>query len=227
MVSHMATNQIAAPKDPSAPFSKRLFDLFFSSCFLFFASPLYLLLILLVKATSKGPVFFRSVRMGQNGKLITCYKFRTMELDAQAKLQSVLASDPKLQEEWNTYHKLKKDPRLTPIGSFLRKSSLDELPQFWNVIVGDLSVVGPRPIEVLDQDHASLEIRNRYREKTDRILSAKPGITCLWQVRGRNALTFDERAEMELEYVERQSFWLDLKIICQTVGVLLFPKGAY
>lgn len=206
---------------------KRIFDLLFSSCVLVLGSPLYLLIFLLIKLTSKGPAFYKGIRMGQRGKLITCWKFRTMCVDAQEKLQTLLDHDPQLRQEWETFHKLKKDPRLTPIGHFLRKTSLDELPQFWDVLMGKLSVVGPRPIEIKFPEDADREIRGRYGKKTDKILSAKPGITCIWQIRGRNTLTFAQRAEMEEEYVDTLSFWLDLKIIAKTVYVLLFPKGAY
>lgn len=206
---------------------KRLFDIFFSSCVLVFGAPIYLILILLVKFTSKGPAFYNGIRMGQGGKLITCWKFRTMCVNAQEKLKAILDKNPQMRHEWETYHKLKDDPRLTAIGHFLRKTSLDELPQFWDVLMGKLSVVGPRPIEIKFPDDADNEIRGRYGERTDTILSAKPGITCIWQVRGRNALTFDERAKLEEEYVDTQSLWLDLKIIMKTVYVLLFPKGAY
>lgn len=218
---------IAIKTTKGAITGKRVFDLFFSGSILLLGSPLFLLLIVLVKLTSKGPAFYKGLRMGQNGQLIYCWKFRTMCIDAETKLNEILAKDPKLKTEWETYHKLKKDPRLTKVGHFLRKSSLDELPQFWNVLKGDLSVVGPRPIEIKNPKAADQEIRERYREKTDKILSLKPGITCIWQVRGRNELTFAQRAEMEEEYVDTHCFRLDLKIILKTIGVLLFPKGAY
>ncbi len=206
---------------------KRLFDIAFSSAVLLFGSPIYLCLILLVKLTSKGPAFYKSQRMGQNAHLIHCWKFRTMCLDAQERLEKILSEDPTKKKEWETFHKLKEDPRLTPIGAFIRKTSLDELPQFWNVLKGDLSVVGPRPIEIVSRENAHEEIRSRYLEKTDKILSVKPGITCIWQTKGRNLLTFEKRAILEEEYVDTQSFLLDLKIVLKTIFILLFPKGAY
>lgn len=206
---------------------KRAFDFLFSSCVLICGIPFYLLLILGIKLSSKGPVFYKALRMGQQGKLIYCWKFRTMCVDADKKLQEILTQNAEMRNEWETFHKLKNDPRLTIVGNFLRKSSLDELPQFWNVLKGDLSVVGPRPIQVENPKNAMDEIRNRYLQRTDIILSAKPGITCIWQTKGRNELTFDERAVMEEEYVITQSFWLDIKIIFKTIYILLFPKGAY
>lgn len=206
---------------------KRIFDIVFSSCCLVLGSPLYLFLMALVKLTSKGPIFYKGLRMGHQGKPIYCWKFRTMHVDAEKKLASILQKNPAMRQEWETYDKLKKDPRLTKIGNFLRKSSLDELPQFWNVLKGEMSVVGPRPLEIKSPEKATEEIRQKYGNKTEKILSAKPGITCIWQVSGRNLLTFEARARLEEEYVDQQSFLLDIKIVLKTIYVLLFPKGAY
>jgi len=208
-------------------FGKRVFDILFRSAVLVLGSPLYLTLSLLVALTSKGPPLYKSLRLGQGGKLIYCWKFRSMVMHADRLLESLLKSDPKLQEEWSTFHKLKIDPRLTKIGKFLRKTSLDELPQFLNVLKGDLSVVGPRPIEVRFPNRAIEELRERYQHRTEKILSVKPGITCIWQTEGRNLLSFEQRAALEEKYVDTQTFWLDLKIILRTIPVVLFPKGAY
>lgn len=150
-----------------------------------------------------------------------------MVQNAERHLGDILAKDKELRAEWETYHKLKEDPRLTKVGKFLRRTSLDELPQFWNVLKGDLSVVGPRPIEIRCPEQAELEIREKYLDKTDKILSVKPGITCIWQTCGRNLLPFEKRAELEEKYVDCQSFWLDLQIILKTVYIVFFPKGAY
>jgi exopolysaccharide production protein ExoY len=207
--------------------AKRLFDVCFSLFLLLLTAPVFLFLMLLVKCTSSGPIFYKGIRMGYRGQLIYCYKFRTMVQDADAKLQEVLAQDPALREEWKTYFKLKNDPRLTSIGTFLRKSSLDELPQLWNILQGDLSVVGPRPIAIEDPLKADEEIRRHFGEKTDKILSAKPGITCIWLTKGRNLLTFEQRIALEEKYVEQQSLLLDLKIICQTIPAILFSRGAF
>jgi undecaprenyl-phosphate galactose phosphotransferase len=206
---------------------KRIFDLFFSISILILGSPIYLFIALLVKCTSTGPIFYKGLRMGQNGKLIECWKFRTMCLNAEEKLQHILQTCPELNEEWKKYFKLKNDPRLTPIGKFLRKSSLDELPQIWNVLKGDLSVVGPRPIAIEKREAALEEIRSHFGDKTDKILSVKPGLTCIWQIKGRNLLTFQERILLEEKYVDTQSFGLDLFIILKTIPIILFPKGAF
>jgi len=206
---------------------KRIFDIAFSLTFLTVFFPIYLITALFVKITSPGPIFFKGLRMGQNGELITCFKFRTMCIDAEEKLDELLKSAPQLRYEWETFHKLKKDPRLTKIGNFLRKTSLDEIPQFWNVLKGDISVVGPRPIEIRVREKAWEEIEARYGAKTKKILSAKPGITCIWQTRGRNNLTFQKRIQFEEEYIDSQSLWLDLKIIFKTVLILFSLKGAY
>ena len=207
--------------------AKRLFDILFSGCVLIFGSPLYLLLILLVKCTSKGPVFYGGRRMGQGGKLMFCWKFRTMCVDAEQRLQKLLDSDPALKEEWQKYFKLKNDPRLTRLGKFLRKSSLDEFPQFWNVLRGDLSIVGPRPIAIDHPERANEEIRRHFGEKTDKILSVRPGLTCIWTTCGRNLLTFEERIHLEERYIDTKSFLLDLMIIFRTIGIVIFPKGAF
>lgn len=207
--------------------TKRIFDLLFSSCVLLLGMPIYLILMIGIKLSSPGPIFYKALRMGQKGKLIYCWKFRTMCIDADERLQKMLRQNPMLREEWETYHKLKQDPRLTKIGKFLRKTSLDEFPQFWNVLKGDLSVVGPRPIQIENPQEAMAEIRKRYKDRTEIILSIKPGITCIWQTQGRNELTFEQRAVLEEQYVITQSFGLDMKIILKTIYILLFPKGAY
>lgn len=194
---------------------------------LILAAPFFLSVMFLIAITSRGPIFYKGLRMGHKGKLIYCWKFRTMCLDADARLKQILESDPALLSEWQAYFKLKKDPRLTHIGKFLRKTSLDELPQFWNVLKGDLSVVGPRPIAIEDAQRAYEEIRRHFGDKTEKILSVKPGITCIWQTLGRNLLTFEERILLEERYVDEQSLLLDIKIILKTIPVVLFPKGAF
>ena len=200
---------------------KRAGDIVFSLLVLSLGAPLFLVLALLVKASSKGSVFYSQRRIGRGYKGFGCLKFRTMRKDADRVLAAVLAADPALKAEFERDFKLKNDPRITPIGTFLRRSSLDELPQFINVLKGQMSVVGPRPI-VWDE----LE---RYGRAMDEVLAVRPGLTGLWQVSGRNNLSYDTRVQLDLRYARRRTFWLDLRIILRTVGVILLPmdRGAY
>lgn len=199
---------------------KRLFDMCFSLAVLVMASPIFFLCMVAVKLSSPGPVFYAHPRVGYKGRAFGCWKFRTMYQDAATRLQPLLASDPVLMQEWKTYFKLKFDPRITLVGKFLRKTSLDELPQFWNVLRGDMSIVGPRPL-------TKEEITHYVRDKADTILSVRPGLTTLWIVQGRNGFSLEQRIELEEFYVKNRTLWLDCKLIVQTVLVMLFPKGAY
>ena len=199
---------------------KRLFDIFFSSFLLIALAPIFLLLALLVKLTSKGPIFFSQERVGRGGKPFYCLKFRTMHSDAQKRLQTILKNDPVAREEWQSSYKLKNDPRITKIGNFLRKTSLDELPQFFNVLKGDLSVVGPRAV-------VEEELRVHFKEKSRLILSVRPGLTGDWQTSGRNNISYAERVSMDKDYVENLSLKKDLKLIARTIPVMLFARGAY
>ena len=200
---------------------KRGGDIVFSLLVLILGSPLFLLLAVLVKLSSRGSVFYRQRRIGRGYKGFGCLKVRTMRRDADRVLATMLEADPKLRAEFERDHKLKRDPRITPLGKFLRRSSLDELPQFINVLRGEMSVVGPRPI-VWD------ELR-RYGRNMDEVLSVRPGLTGLWQVSGRNNLTYRTRVCLDLTYVRNRSFWLDLGIVLRTIGVVLLPmdRGAY
>ena len=195
---------------------KRAGDIGFSLLVLALGSPLLLLLAVLVKLSSKGSVFYCQRRIGRGYRGFGCLKFRTMRKDADRVLAQVLASDPELRAEFERDFKLKNDPRITPIGKFLRRSSLDELPQFINVLKGEMSVVGPRPI-VWDE----LE---RYGRNMDQVLSVRPGLTGLWQVSGRNNLPYETRVKLDLFYARNRSFWLDLGIILRTIGVVLLPR---
>lgn len=201
-------------------FLKRAFDIAFSFTLLIFMTPLCLLIALAVKADSKGPAFYASKRVGRGKKGIKCWKFRTMYIDADERLQELLSSDPTLKQEWDNYRKLKNDPRITKVGRWLRKTSLDELPQFWNVLMGELSVVGPRPV-------TKEEIEKYFGDKAEKILSMRPGITGLWQTSGRSLLSFEERLILEESYIDQQSFLLDLWLICKTIPAVVFPKGAF
>ena len=166
-----------------------------------------------------GPAFYGHTRVGQNGRPFKCWKFRSMRVDAEQVLAEILEKDSEARAEWERDFKLKNDPRITKIGDFIRKTSLDEFPQFYNVLRGDMSLVGPRPI-VEDE-------RKYYGDKFDYYLSVKPGITGLWQVSGRNDTTYDERVSLDAEYVQNWSLWLDIKTILKTFYVVIARKGAY
>jgi lipopolysaccharide/colanic/teichoic acid biosynthesis glycosyltransferase len=200
---------------------KRSGDLVFSLAVLSLGAPLFLLLGLMVKLTSRGPVFYVQQRVGRDYRSFGCIKFRTMRRDADHVLGLLLAQSPDLAEEFRNDYKLKNDPRITPLGKFLRRSSLDELPQFWNVLKGEMSVVGPRPI-VRDE----LE---RYGDCMEEVLAVRPGLTGLWQVSGRNNLAYSTRVRLDLRYARYRDFWLDIRIILRTIAVILVPKdrGAY
>lgn len=200
---------------------KRTGDVLFSLAVLGIGSPLFLLLVVLVKLSSPGPVFYVQKRVGRGYRRFGCIKFRTMRPDADAVLAQVLERSPSMREEFERDFKLRDDPRITPIGRFLRRSSLDELPQFLNVLRGEMSVVGPRPI-------VAKEIE-RYGEYMDEVLAVRPGLTGLWQVSGRNNLSYPKRVRLDLAYARGRSVLLDLAIILRTFGVLLLPmdRGAY
>lgn len=199
---------------------KRIFDILFSLTILVLFAPVFALIALFSICTSKGPVVYAHKRIGRGGKVFKCYKFRTMYKDADNRLQELLAKDPDLKKEWEANYKLKNDPRITSIGHFLRKTSLDEFPQFWNVLKGDLSVVGPRPV-VLD------EIVTHYGEKAGKVLSIRPGLTGLWQVSGRNDTSYAKRISLDEEYINNQSLVLDIKLVLKTIPAMLFSRGAY
>lgn len=201
-------------------FIKRLFDIVFSLCALILFLPFGLGIALLIKISSRGPIFYSSLRVGKKGKPLYCWKFRTMCVDAEKKLIPLLMSNPALKKEWEQFYKLKEDPRISLVGKFLRKTSLDEFPQFWNVLRGDLSVVGPRPV-------TEKEVKEYFGKRADKILSVRPGLTGIWQVSGRSLLSFPERVLLEESYVDRQSFMLDLHIICKTIPKIFFGRGAF
>jgi exopolysaccharide production protein ExoY len=202
--------------------SKRAFDILFSLVTLITFSPLFVLLGIFIKINSPGPAFYRSWRVGMGGRLIGCWKFRTMVEDAEDQLQELTQT-----KEWRLYQKVQEDPRVTPIGRFLRRTSLDELPQFWNVLLGDLSIVGPRaPTIVGPKEMALQELRNLYGPRMEVILSVRPGITGVWQVSGRSQISFAQRCRLDWDYVITRTFWRDLVVIAKTIPVVLFSKGA-
>jgi len=200
---------------------KRLFDIVLSLLALTFGMPIFSLIAILVMITSPGSPVYAQRRVGRGGKLFWCYKFRTMYGGADQLLKNMLETNPQFKSEWESSFKLKNDPRITPFGHFLRKTSLDELPQLWNVLKGDLSIVGPRP--VIEQ-----EIVEYYKDKSGKILSVRPGLTGLWQISGRSDIKdYQTRINLDERYVDNQSFWLDLKVIVKTVPAVFLSKGAY
>lgn len=181
--------------------------------------PFLLFIALAIMVESPGTPFFRQQRIGRWGKPLTILKFRTMVPDAEAQLQRCLAKDPELRAEWEADQKLRCDPRITRVGQLLRKTSLDELPQIWNVLLGDMSLVGPRPI-------VESEIA-KYGQAFDAYVEVRPGITGLWQVSGRNDLSYTQRILLDRYYISNWSIWLDLAILLRTVPVVFGRKGAY
>lgn len=182
-------------------------------------APVLLAVAFAIWVTDGSPVLFGHYRVGRHGKLFRCWKFRTMARDADARLEALLRSDPAARVEWDTLRKLSSDPRVTPLGSFLRKSSLDELPQLFNVLCGEMVFVGPRPI--------TCEELQKYGDERWYYLSVIPGITGLWQVSGRNQLSYAERIQMDRKYVESRSLISDLQILSRTVAVVLRRDGVY
>ena len=198
---------------------KRLWELFLVCAGGVFLLPFMLLIALLVKLTSPGPILYGHTRLGLNGKHFKAYKFRSMIKDADEKLKNILDADPRLREEWEASHKLKDDPRITNIGKLLRRTSFDELPQLINILKGEMSLVGPRPV-------TDPEIE-KYGENARRILTVKPGLTGLWQVSGRSDTDYSERVSYDLYYLQSWSVWLDFWILYRTPGQIIRGRGAY
>ncbi len=181
--------------------------------------PVLLLVALLVRATSPGPIFFSHRRICRAGAFFSMWKFRTMCVNSTEVLERYLKKHPKARTEWNRTHKLRNDPRVTPVGRLLRRTSLDELPQIWNVLTGQMSLVGPRPIVAQEVE--------KYREQFRFYTSVKPGVTGLWQVSGRSKLTYDERVNLDAEYVQHWSLRRDLWILLRTFLAVANKDGAY
>ncbi len=216
-VSLRTKKSVTDRTDLYATWGKRIFDIVFASIVLTVFSPIYLAITLLIFISSRGSVLYIHPRVGLNGSKFNCIKFRTMISGADQALEDYLNACPISRAEYEASFKLKHDPRITKIGKFLRTTSLDELPQFWNVLMGDMSVVGPRP---LVQDELS-----KYGTAIDRVLSVRPGIAGLWQVSGRNDIPYAKRVQIDASYVKRMSFLLDLYLIFKTILVVIFPKG--
>ena len=216
----MEGKQLGFENESSIEFSlyeiiKRLIDVICSFIGVVVLSPLFIVIAIIIKATSKGPVFFSQKRVGKNGKEFDMYKFRSMVVNAE-ELKEKLASQNEMS---GPMFKMKDDPRVTKVGKFIRKTSIDELPQLWNVFKGDMSLVGPRPS--LPKEVAQFE------EWMYKRLEVKPGLTCYWQVSGRNNIDFEDWMKLDVKYVDERSTWIDIKLIFKTIGVLFGDKNAH
>lgn len=211
---------LRSPKFPrpvrSVP--KRAIDIVGAVFGLVFAAPFLLVAMIMIRRHDGGPAIFAQDRIGHGGKVFRCYKLRSMVVDAQERLDHLLATDPVARAEWEDTQKLTDDPRITRLGRFLRKSSLDELPQLWNIIMGDMSIVGPRPI-------VQNEIA-KYGADFIYYTDVRPGLTGLWQVSGRSDTTYDERVALDVKYVREWSFFRDIKVILLTIPAIIWSRGA-
>ena len=196
--------------------AKRAMDFVLAGMGLLAISPLLLLTALAVRIDSRGPALFSQVRVGQHGRHFRCWKFRSMYVDAEARKAALLEEN---EMSGGVIFKMKKDPRITRVGKFIRKASIDELPQLWNVFIGDMSLVGPRPAVPSEVDQYTPYQRGR--------LQVKPGITCIWQVSGRSNLSFDEQVRLDLQYARIRSLGADIALLLKTVPAVLFARGAY
>jgi exopolysaccharide biosynthesis polyprenyl glycosylphosphotransferase len=195
---------------------KRLFDIAVSAILLVLLLPIFLAVGLAIRLEDPGPILFKQQRVGRWGKLFTMWKFRSMYTDAEERKKELMARN---EMAGGVLFKMKDDPRVTRVGRVIRKTSIDELPQLWNVLKGDMSLVGPRPPVPQEVDEYSLSDRRR--------LEVIPGITCIWQVSGRSDIPFDQQVELDVQYIQSQSFWTDIKILLKTIPALLFGAGAY
>ncbi len=202
------------PKQPV----KRSFDVVIALLALVLVLPLLITIAIAIRLQDGGKAVFWQRRQGLNGRTFNCFKLRSMVLDADARLQHILETDPAAKAEWDATQKLTNDPRITPLGNFIRKTSIDELMQLVNVIRGDMSLVGPRPI-------VANEI-GKYGEFYRDYCSVKPGITGLWQVEGRSDTTYEERVQLDVKYARTRSFWGDFRIMLKTIPAVLFSRGA-
>lgn len=193
-------------------------DFFGALLALIVLSPLFLIIAYKIKKDG-GAAFYSHERIGKNGKPFQCMKFRSMIINSKEVLEELLENDPEAKKEWEKDFKLRNDPRVTPVGKFIRKTSLDELPQLINVLKGDMSLIGPRPVIA--------EERKYYGDHWDEFLSVKPGMTGLWQVSGRNDTGYEERVQLDLNYIRNWNLWMDIIIAWKTIFVIINPKGAY
>lgn len=198
---------------------KRAIDLVISLPVFMFLLPFFGLVALAIKLDDGGPILFRHKRRGRNGEMFGCLKFRSMKPNAESLLPEILAKDPVAAAEWKEDQKLRNDPRVTRLGKILRKSSLDELPQLWNIVMGEMSIVGPRPI--VDAEVEKYGDRIRYYD------SVRPGVLGLWQVNGRNDTSYEQRVELDMEYAMTRSSLSDVAIMVKAVPAVLLSRGAY
>lgn len=220
-IQQPATQAIGLERDRKSlfPIAKRALDMIGAGIGLVLLSPFFLIVALMVRADG-GPAFFAHQRVGRGGKLFGCLKFRSMVIDSQARLETLLANDPAARAEWEATRKLKNDPRITPIGRFLRSTSLDELPQLINVLRGEMSLVGPRPVQ-------EAEIDRYYGASAAHYMAVRPGITGLWQVSGRSETSYESRVALDVAYVSRPSMIADLTILLRTPVAVLSRRGAH
>ena len=196
---------------------KRFLDFIFAFLLIILLIPLFLIIGILIKISSKGSIIYIQKRIGKNNTSFSCYKFRTMHPQSKYLLKKILVKNKDFKNQFSETRKIVNDPRITRFGKFLRFSSLDELPQIFNVLIGDMSFIGPRPI-------VKSEIK-KYGKEFGKVFSIKPGISGLWQVSGRNNLSYDKRVELDINYSENINFLLDIKIFIKTIVVILFPFG--
>lgn len=198
--------------------AKRILDIIIASVALIFVLPLLLIVALFIRLQDGGPALYAQKRYGREGKTFRCFKLRSMVMDSDKRLQEILASDPAAREEWDRTQKLTNDPRITPLGQFIRKTSIDELPQLINVLRGEMSLVGPRPI-------VENEI-TKYGEYYRDYCAVRPGLTGLWQVEGRSDTTYEERVQLDAKYARTHNLTGDIVIMLRTVPAVLFSRGA-
>ena len=220
-IQQSTTQTIGLERDRKAlfPIAKRALDIIGAGVGLLLLAPFFLIVALMVRADG-GPAFFAHQRVGRGGKLFGCLKFRSMVIDSQARLETLLANDPAARAEWEATRKLKNDPRITPIGRFLRSTSLDELPQLINVLLGEMSLVGPRPVQ-------EAEIDRYYGASAAHYMAVRPGITGLWQVSGRSETSYESRVALDVSYVSRPSLLADISILLRTPVAVLSRRGAH
>ncbi len=212
-----------AVQNASAPYPRIdpafLFAAFLAGLIIIFLAPLMIFIVLAVRLQDGGPVLFAQRRIGYGGRAFACLKFRTMAVDAEARLDQLLAEDPAARDEWTRDHKLRSDPRITPVGVFLRRSSLDELPQLFNVLRGEMDLVGPRPIVPSEVERYGRRIKDYY--------TVRPGLTGLWQVSGRSDTSYRRRVAMDTLYARSKDFAFDIRILILTIPAVLFRRGSY